>query len=156
MSIRSLLPIALVVAFGLTTGSASAQTPTDNPVPGVQPGACADAVKPSSSFTRKAARRAGRNGLLRGVAGDVGCGLDRVAVSVQRKTGKGFKTLFRKNPLLRKLRHGRQHWIVARGSAQWSFRLPKRLPPGMYVVRTRAVDFAGNIEQPRVRRLRLR
>jgi hypothetical protein len=156
MSMRTFLPIALVAAGLATAGPASAQTPTDNPVPGAQPGACTDTAAPTSGFTRKAARKAGRKGLLRGTARDVGCGVDRVAISVQRKQGKAYKTLFRKGPLLRKLRRGRQHWIVAHGTAQWSFRLPKRLPRGKYVVRTRAIDFAGNVEKSRVRRLRLR
>ncbi len=79
-----------------------------------------------------------------------------MTISVQRKSGKANKTLFRKSPLLRKLRHGRQHWLGARGTARWSFRLSKRLPRGTYLVRTRAIDFAGNVEKPRVRRLRLR
>ena len=50
----------------------------------------------------------------------------------------------------------RNHWIVAHGTSSWSFRLPKRLPGGMYVVRTRAVDFAGNVQRPRTQRLRVR
>ena len=153
---RSLLPVALLVTGALAAGPASAQTPTDNPVPGVQPGACTDTSKPTSRVTRKAARRAGRNRLLRGTARDTGCGVDRVAVSVQRKSGKRYKTLFGKAPLLRKLRPGRQHWLVARGSTNWSFRLSKRLPKGKYVVRMRAIDFAGNHQKPRVRRLHLR
>jgi hypothetical protein len=156
MSTRSLLPIALILAGGFTAGPAAAQSPTDNPVPGALPGACADLVSPTSSFTRKAARSAARHRLLRGIAADVGCGLDRVTISVQRKRGKKYTTLFRKSPLLRKLRRGRQNWLAVRGTTHWSFRLPKRLPRGTYLVRTRAIDFAGNIEQPHVRRLRLR
>jgi hypothetical protein len=156
MSIRSFLPIAVVVAGLATAGPASAQSPTDNPVPGAQPGACADVAKPTSGFTRKAARKAGRKRMLRGTAADVGCGVDRVTISVQRKSGKRIKTLFRTRPFLRKLRHGRQHWLVARGTTHWSFRLSKRLPHGTYLIRTRAIDFAGNVQKPRVRRLRLR
>jgi hypothetical protein len=156
MSIRSFLPIALVVAGLATAGPASAQSPTDNPVPGAQPGACADAVTPTSSFTRKAARKAAHKRILRGSAADVGCGIDRVTISIQRKSGKAFKTLFRKRPLLRKLRHGRQHWLPVRGTSHWSFRLSKRLPRGTYLVRTRAIDFAGNVQKPHVRRLKLR
>jgi hypothetical protein len=156
MSIRKLIPVALLAAGALTAGPASAQSPTDNPVPGAQPGACIDHVSPTSGFTRKAARRAGRHRLLRGVARDVGCGVDRVTISVQRKRGRAIKTLFGKGRLLRKLRRGQQHWLVVRGTTHWSFRLSKRLPRGTYLVRTRAVDFAGNVEKPRVRRLRIR
>jgi hypothetical protein len=159
MSIRTFLPVALVIAGALTAGPASAQSPTDNPVPGVQPGHCTDHVSPTSSFTRKAARRAGRprgRRVLRGTARDVGCGVDQVMISVQRKRGHACKTLFRKGRLLRKTSCARRHWLPARGTAHWSFRLPKRLPRGRYVVRTRAIDFAGNVQRPRVRRLRLR
>ncbi len=155
MPIRSLLPVALLVAGALTAGPASAQSPTDRPVPGVQPGACIDHVSPTSGITRKAARRAGRSRLLRGAARDIGCGVDRVAISVQRKHGRAVQTLVAKGRL-RKLGHGRQHWFVVRGTTHWSFRLSKRLPRGTYRVRTRAIDFAGNVERPRVRRLRLR
>ena len=97
-------------------------------MPGAQPGACTDTAKPTSSFTRKAARKAGRKRLLRGTAADIGCGVDRVTISVQRKSGKAYKTLFRKSPLLRKLRHGRQHWLAARGTTHWSFRLSEAAP----------------------------
>jgi hypothetical protein len=156
MSTRSLLPIAVVVAAAVTAGPAPAQSPTDNPAPGVQPGLCTDVVSPSSSFTRGAARSAGRHRLLRGVASDTGCGVDRVAVSVQRKRGRTCQTLFGKGRLLRKMSCGRRHWLLARGTTNWSFRLSKRLPRGKYVVRTRAIDFAGNVQQPRTGRLRLR
>ena len=157
MSIRTFIPIALVVAGLVTAGPASAQSPTDNPVPGAAPGAIpADTFKPTSSVTRKAARKAGRSRLLRGTASDVGSGVDRVEISIQRKSGKALKTLFTRSPLLRKLRHGRQHWLVVRGTSHWSFRLSKRLPRGAYVVRMRAIDFAGNVETPHSRRLRLR
>jgi hypothetical protein len=157
MSIRSLLPIALVVAAGaLTAGPASAQSPTDNPAPGVQPGLCTDLVSPTSTFTRKAARRAGRHRLLRGFAADTGCGVDRVRISVQRKRGRTCQTLFRKGRLLRKTSCARRHWLAVRGTTRWSFRLRNRLPRGKYIVRTRAIDFAGNVQLPHTGRLRLR
>jgi hypothetical protein len=156
MSIRSLLPIAVVIAAAATAGPASAQSPTDNPVPGVQPGACTDLVKPTSSFTRAAARSAGKKRLLRGVAADTGCGVDRVAISVQRKRGSKCQTLYGKGRLLRKQACGKKHWLLTSGTTNWSFRLSKKLPKGKYVVRTRAIDFAGNVQQPRTGRLRLR
>ncbi len=39
-----------------------------------------------------------------------------------------------------------QRWLTARGTAKWSFRLKRRLPPGRYVVYARAVDSAGLAE----------
>jgi len=155
MSTRSLLPLAAIVAAAVAAGPAAAQSPTDNPAPGASPGACVDQSAPTSSFTTQAARRFGRKRILRGVAGDVGCGLDRVAISVARKSGAKCR-LFGKGRLGRPMSCSRKHWVVAKGTSQWSFRLPKKLPGGRYVVRTRAVDFAGNVQHPRTRRLRVR
>ena len=155
MSTRSLVPAAVIVAAALTAGPAAAQTPTDNPAPGVPPGACVDQSAPSSSFTRQAARRFRRHRILRGFAADAGCGLDRVAISVAHKRGSKCR-LFGRGRLGRRMSCARNHWIVTHGTSSWSFRLPKRLPAGMYVVRTRAVDFAGNVQRPRTQRLRVR
>ena len=155
MSNRSLVPAAVIVAAAFTAGPAAAQTPTDNPAPGVPPGACVDRSAPSSSFTRQAARRFRRHRILRGFAADAGCGLDRVAISVAHKRGSKCR-LFGRGRLGRRMSCARNHWIVAHGTSRWSFRLPKRLPGGVYVVRTRAVDFAGNVQRPRTHRLRVR
>src|SRR5829696_4270937 len=46
-------------------------------------------------------------------------------------------------------------WLPVRGASRWSFRLPKRLPAGAYRIRTRAFDFAGNVERPHGRRVKL-
>jgi hypothetical protein len=157
MSIR-IVPVfaALVAAAAVTAGPAAAQSPTDNPVPGAPPGACRDASAPTSSFTKRAARRASHKRLLRGTARDVGCGLDRVAISVTRKHGKRCRNLTAKKRLGKRTRCAHHRWLPVRGGAHWSFRFPKRLPKGMYVVRTRAVDFSGNVQHPHRKRLRLR
>jgi uncharacterized delta-60 repeat protein len=39
-----------------------------------------------------------------------------------------------------------QRWLPAAGTAKWSFRLKRRLPPGRYVVYARAVDARGLAE----------
>jgi hypothetical protein len=155
MSIRS-VPVlaALLAAAAVTAGPAAAQT--DNPVPGAPPGACRDHSRPTSGFTRRAARRAGRRRVLRGVARDVGCGLDRVTIAVARKQGKRCRNLTSKGRLGRRTRCTHHRWLSVKGATRWSFRFPHRLHTGVYLVRTRALDFAGNVQRPRLRRLRLR
>jgi hypothetical protein len=148
---------ACAAAAALAAGSAGAQSPTDNPVPGALPGACADSVAPVSGFTRRAARRAGRRRVLRGVARDIGCGVDRVTISVARKRHGLCRHLTPRRRLThRRVSCAHRRWLPVRGSSRWSFRLPRRLHRGTYVVRTRAIDFAGNVERTHKRRLKLR
>jgi hypothetical protein len=148
-----LLFAAAVTAMAIPTGAAAQ---TEIPTPGVKPGACVDHVKPTSGFTAKAARRAARKRLLRGTAGDAGCGVDNVTISVLRKGGHKCRNLTSKKRLGRRTSCSKRHWLPVRGTTRWSFRLPKRLPKGRYVIRTRAVDFAGNVQVPQRRRIRLR
>jgi hypothetical protein len=147
---------ATLAALALTAAPAAAQSPTDNPAPGASPGACADQSRPSSGFTRKAARRASRHHVLRGTARDTGCGLDRIQISVARKLGRKCAQLSRRLRIGRAASCSRRIWLPVRGTTRWTFRLPKRLDAGRYVVRTRATDFAGNRQRPRRRILTLR
>jgi nitrogen fixation protein FixH len=147
---------ACLAAVALTAAPAAAQSPTDNPVPGATPGACADQTRPSSGFTRKAARRASRRHVLRGSARDVGCGVDRVQISVARKLGRKCAQLTRRRRLGRPVTCSRRIWLRVKGTTRWSFRLPNRLAAGRYMIRTRAIDFAGNVQRPRRRVLELR
>jgi len=158
---RALLTLAVVAAAGaLCAGPAGAQTPTDTPAPGAKPGACRDLVSPTSGLSRHAARRAARHSarrrILRGTARDIGCGVDRVAIAVSRKAHGRCRLLTAKRRLSHRTRCAHRRWLPARGSTRWSFRLPQRLPKGVYVIRTRAIDFAGNAQRPRRHRLRLR
>jgi hypothetical protein len=156
MSLRS-LPILAVALAAAAAGAApaAAQTPTDRPAPGAAPGACADQSAPASRYTRRAARRARRTRVLRGTAADVGCGLDRVEISVLRRHGKRCRPLTARGRLARAKSCARRTWLPVRGASRWSFRLPKRLPAGAYAIRTRAFDFAGNVERPHGRRVKL-
>jgi hypothetical protein len=157
MSIRSIALFAVVfAAAALTGGPAAAQSPTDNPVPGAIPGACTDHSRPTSGFSRRAARRAGRRRILRGVARDRGCGVDRVRISVARKHGRRCRHLTSRRRLGRRTSCGHRRWLPVKGTTRWSFRLPGGLRTGTYIVRTRAVDFAGNVQRSHRRRLRLR
>jgi hypothetical protein len=157
MSIRAFPAFAaLIAALALTAGPAAAQSPTDHPAPGAVPGACKDQSRPSSGFTRKAARRARSKHVLRGVARDVGCGVDRVMISVAHKQGRRCRNLTTMRRLSRPTKCSRHRWLPVKGATKWSFRFPRRLAKGTYLVRTRAVDFAGNVQHPRAKRLRLR
>jgi hypothetical protein len=154
---RSVLPIAAALAAAtFAAAPANAQSPTDHPTPGATPGACVDAVSPTSGFTRRAARRAAHRRRLRGRARDVGCGVERVLISVVRSRHGHCRVLTRKRRLSHRTSCNRRRWLPVRGTTRWSFRLPRRLPSGAYVVRTRAIDFAGNAQRPRRHRLRLR
>jgi hypothetical protein len=152
-----LLAAACLVVAAFTAGPAAAQT-TETPAPGASPGACTDTARPTSGFTRRQARRAarGRRHILRGSASDVGCGLDRVRISVALKRGARCRHLTRRGKLTHRTRCGARRWLAVRGSSHWSFRLPKRLPHGSYLIRTRAIDFSGNRQFERPHRLRLR
>jgi hypothetical protein len=154
---RSLLPLAAVIAATiLPTGAAHAQTPTDHPVPGAVPGACVDRAQPSSGLTRRAARRAARRRVIRGTARDVGCGVDRVTIAIARKHRGRCQLLTTRRHLTHRTSCARHRWLPVRGTTRWSFRLPRHLPRGVYVIRTRAIDFAGNAQSPSRRRIRLR
>jgi hypothetical protein len=39
-----------------------------------------------------------------------------------------------------------KHWLPARGSSRWSFRLPRRLPQGRYDVYSRAISGEPEVE----------
>src|SRR3954454_5487179 len=156
MLTRSSSLVAAVLAAVIVASPAQSQT--EIPTPNVQPGACQDQVAPTSKYTSRAARRAKRTRLLRGTARDVGCGLDRVEISVARKVGRKCRYLAGRSKLSRRSTScGRPtRWLKVKGTTHWAFRFPKRLPKGSYVVRTRATDFAGNVEHLRSRRLGLR
>src|SRR3954463_7143787 len=101
MLIRPLSLVAvLLVGAAITAVPASSRT--EIPAPNVQPGACTDQVAPTSKYTSRAARRAKRTRLLRGTARDVGCGLDRVEISIARKVGRKCRYLARGSKLSRR------------------------------------------------------
>ena len=121
---------------------------------------CSDTSRPTSGFGATAIRSALHDRILRGTARDVGCGVAMVTVSVARQHGKSCQYLTTKRRLSRPTKCGDGHWLVAAGTGRWHIALPKRLPRGTYLVRTRAIDFAGNVQTPRsgthIQRLRLR
>src|SRR5215217_2398602 len=151
----SLVAAALIAAAVVAV---PAHALTEIPAPNVPAGECTDQIAPTSKFTSKAARRAKRTRLLRGTARDVGCGLDRVEISVARKVGRKCRYLAGTKKLSRRATSCARptRWLKVKGTKRWSFRFSRRLPKGTYVIRTRATDFAGNVERLRSHRLGLR
>jgi hypothetical protein len=160
MLTRSLSLVAAALAVTVIAAG-PAQSQTDIPAPNVLPGACADQVLPHSTYTSAAAKKAkrSRTRMLTGSAGDVGCGLDRVQVSVARRVGKKCQYLTSALRLKRaKTSCGKAtNWRTAKGTTRWSLQLlPKEAKSGKYVIRTRATDLAGNVEKVRSHRLTIR
>jgi hypothetical protein len=144
----------LVVAGLLTVASAMA---TDEPAPPSPaqgaPQACTDIMRPVSQL-RVNWRKGFRNGVVRGVAADRGCGsggagkVARVSVSIARKVGKRCQHLSRAGRL-GKATDCAPRWLRTKGKKSWAFRVGHKLPRGKYIVRTRAVDSAGNVGRAR-------
>jgi hypothetical protein len=113
--------------------------------------ACRDPKPPRAGFGPKAAREARSSHVLRGTAHDGGtrserrCGVALVTLSVARK--QGTRCAFLVNRRLSRPRSCQTpRWVIAAGTNRWHLALPKRLPRGRYLVRTRAIDFAGNVQ----------
>jgi hypothetical protein len=97
-----------------------------------------------------------RGASRRGTARDIGCGIDRVRIAVARKHRGRCRLLTPRRRLTHRTSCAHRRWLRVRGTTRWSFALPRRLPKGVYIVRTRAIDFAGNVERARHHRIRLR
>jgi hypothetical protein len=145
----SALAVALVAAATLAVASAMA---TDEPAPQTtaSPKACVDNMRPVSRLSAKW-KTSFRNGVVRGIAIDQGCGaagagsLKRVNVAIERKAGKRCQHLLR-NGRLGAASACSHVWLPAKGKANWSLHIAHKLPRGKYTVSTRAVDSAGNVE----------
>ena len=157
MFIRSLCAVAGTLAATATLAVASAMA-TDEPAPPKPapqatgaPRACVDNMRPLSRL-RANWQRGFRAGVIRGIAIDEGCGaggagkLRNVSVSVSRRVGNGRCQHLERNGRLGLAGACNHVWLKAKGTKTWSFRLPHNLPRGKYLVATRAVDAAGNIE----------
>jgi hypothetical protein len=155
MFIRSLsaLVTTLVAAGALAVASAMA---TDEPAPPAAPSpasakSCVDNMRPVSRLSANW-RTAFRKGVVHGIAIDQGCGaagagkVSRVSVAIERKVGKRCQHILPSG----RLGHAttcRHVWLPTKGNTNWSLRLSHKLPRGKYVVSTRAVDSAGNVER---------
>jgi hypothetical protein len=115
---------------------------------------CADNTRPSSTLST-GSRSSKRSRTLRGSAGDKGCGVAMVTVSILRVHGKGCQPITRSGRFGHTGRCTAGRYVLASGTANWRLALPKKLPKGTYVVRVRAIDFAGNVQQARAQRVKL-
>jgi hypothetical protein len=92
---------------------------------------------------------------VRGSAHDRGCSkrVARVTVAVAKRVGRGRCRYLQVGGRLGS-RGGCRHttYVSARGTKHWALRVARPLPRGTYVVRSRAIDAAGNVEhKPRLR-----
>jgi hypothetical protein len=116
---------------------------------------CTDATRPTSGFGPKAARTAAKTKILRGSADDRGCGVAIVTVSILRVRGKRCQPVSRTGKLGHTGKCTPKNFVVATGTTRWQLALPKKLPKGTYLIRTRAIDLAGNVQAMHTRRLKL-
>jgi hypothetical protein len=87
---------------------------------------------------------------VRGSAADYGCAhrVARVTVAIARRAGGGrCQYLLASGRLGTRDKCRRATYITARGTKRWAFTPSRRLPAGVYVVRSRAIDSAGNVER---------
>jgi len=166
MRIRALpkLIISLALLALLPTAVASA---TDTPAPAPMEPAptvqalqsvltkCTDSIKPTSGFGPKAARDAAKTKVLRGSADDRGCGVALVTISIMRVNGKRCQPVTRTGKLGHSGKCTSTRFVVASGTTRWQLALPKKLPKGTYLIQTRAIDLAGNVQALHTRRLKL-
>jgi hypothetical protein len=149
---RSLFVVATAVAA--TTMAVAPAMATDEPAPPSQQGvkSCVDNKRPVSRLSRNVGSTL-RRGVIHGIAIDQGCGpagtgqVRSVSVSISRRVGKRCQHLFANGRFSRAGSCATQVWLRARGRKTWTFRVGHRLRAGKYMVSSRAVDSAGNIER---------
>jgi hypothetical protein len=153
MFVRSFTALAAMFVLTLTLAATAAMAtdePAPTPQPQSQPTQCVDKTRPLSHLN-VSWRRGFRSGVIRGIAIDQGCGasgagkLRRVQVAIARKVGKRCRHLLPSGRLGRATACTHV-WLNAKGTSTWSFRLRHHLPSGKYLVATRAIDAAGNVE----------
>jgi hypothetical protein len=164
---RTRAPIILVSSLAALCTAAVPALATDSPAPAALQdapsdaaiqtalGKCVDQTSPTSGFSAKSASAARRTRVLRGTAGDQGCGVAMVTISLARVHGKQCQLLTSSGRLAHPAGCSSARFLMASGTGQWRLQLPKGLPHGTYVVKTRAIDFAGNVQAPRTQRLKL-
>jgi hypothetical protein len=110
---------------------------------------CDDRTAPVSRFAGvRISRR--RTLSVRGTARDRGCSgrVARVTVAVARRTGGGgCRYLQGSGRFGPRTSCRRPTYVAATGTAAWSFRIARPLARATYVVRSRAIDAAGNVER---------
>jgi hypothetical protein len=154
------------------TGSTPPSEPGSSGVPSSSPGGnlgggrgtvarpprrgCVDRKAPRSRFKARATRS--HRIAVSGSAGDFGCAhrVARVTVAIARRAGGGrCQYLLASGHLGPRGKCRRATYVSARGTKKWSFS-SRRLPAGVYLVRSRAIDAAGNVERKQRLKGRLR
>jgi hypothetical protein len=120
------------------------------------PRGCVDRRAPQSKFSARATRRHAI--AVRGTARDSGCAhkVARVTVAIARRAGGArCQYLLASGLLGPRGKCRRAVYVTTRGTAKWSF-TSRRLPAGVYLIRSRAIDAAGNVEHKQRLKGRLR
>ncbi|MFT4264842.1 MAG: M36 family metallopeptidase [Nocardioides sp.] len=110
-----------------------------------------DKTAPTAVFAKVAKRiKRGHRLTLTGRAADVGCGVQKVQLSVKKYVGTSCQYLkpngrWTKRKPLRKCGYSPQFLLTATGTTSWRYTTAKKLPRGRYRVTVRAVDRAGNV-----------
>lgn len=157
MSLRSSVLIGAAAVF--VAAGAGPAFATDDPAPpgaGPSPGGCTDATMPTSKLGARSARNVAKGHLLRGRASDAGCGVDGVDVSLLRREDGKCRHLTQRGSFSKPANCRKLRWLDAKGASRWQLRVPGHFAKGRYAIRTRATDFAGNVQKPELRRLVLR
>lgn len=155
-----LLSLSSIAALALPSAALATDSPAPQPlqpapsVASIQSvlGKCADNSRPSSSLSSKSSKR---SRTLRGRASDTGCGVAMVTISILRVHGKGCQPITRSGKPGHTGRCTAGRYVMASGTTAWRLALPKGLHKGTYIVRVRAIDFAGNVQQARTQRVKL-
>jgi hypothetical protein len=137
---------------------------------------CTDRIAPKTRFAKrslKAARRlGGRRLTVRGKVTDRGCGknrrgkVKRVRISISRQVsqtrrgGTKCRNLKANGRFARRGSCHKHRYLRARGTKTWRFTSKRRVPAGIYRIRVKSVDAAGNRERlhkkTNTRRIRVR
>jgi hypothetical protein len=84
---------------------------------------------------------------LRGTARGEGCAIRQVRVAIGRKVGKQCRFMRANGRFGARRSCLRTQYVRARGTTRWSLNKRVRLPRGSYLVWSRAIDSAGQIER---------
>ena len=129
------------------------------------PAACRDHLAPRSRFIHDELEWSVGRLVLRGAASDRGClgsivqnthsvagRVAHVYIAVAQKVGGGSCTFLRPHHGFTRARGcGDPRWLRVRGTTRWLFKRHGQFVPGSYIALVRAVDGAGNREQPSMR-----
>ena len=106
-----------------------------------------DDSAPDTNISAPGARpRRGSFRLVEGTAIDVGTGVARVEVALQRVDRGACTSLVNSRGRFTRRPCGTRTWLRASGKGRWRYRLKRSLPAGTYRVYSRATDGAGLTE----------